>query len=243
MNKYGFVYIWFDRKRKMYYIGSHWGTEDDGYICSSNRMRNAFRRRPHDFSRKTLEKTSDRTDLLEVENKWLKMAEKKPNKYYNLYFDTSNNMWWHNEDKRLSVGEKISKANTGNPKRLNPWNKGKKLPENIRKQISKSTSIAMKKYYEKNPRSPETRRKISDNSKRLQQEKKIGMHGKTHTAETIQKMSDNNAMKNPEHVEKIRRAKKGIEYLNKNGKRKMAIPGSAKWDSLLQEGYKKGYHS
>lgn len=27
MEKYGFVYIWYDRKRKMYYIGSHYGTE------------------------------------------------------------------------------------------------------------------------------------------------------------------------------------------------------------------------
>lgn len=37
----GFVYIWYDRKRKLYYIGSHKGNINDGYICSSNRMRNA----------------------------------------------------------------------------------------------------------------------------------------------------------------------------------------------------------
>ena len=35
MEKYGFVYIWFDRKHKRYYIGCHWGHEDDGYVCSS----------------------------------------------------------------------------------------------------------------------------------------------------------------------------------------------------------------
>ena len=34
--KYGFVYIWYDRKHHRYYIGCHWGTIDDGYICSSN---------------------------------------------------------------------------------------------------------------------------------------------------------------------------------------------------------------
>ena len=33
--KTGFIYIWFDTKRKMYYIGCHVGKEDDGYICSS----------------------------------------------------------------------------------------------------------------------------------------------------------------------------------------------------------------
>jgi len=32
MQKYGFVYIWFDRKHKRYYIDSHWGKEDDSYI-------------------------------------------------------------------------------------------------------------------------------------------------------------------------------------------------------------------
>lgn len=28
--KYGFVYIWRDRKYNRYYIGCHWGREDDG---------------------------------------------------------------------------------------------------------------------------------------------------------------------------------------------------------------------
>ena len=28
MEKTGFIYIWYDRKRKMYYIGCHLGTED-----------------------------------------------------------------------------------------------------------------------------------------------------------------------------------------------------------------------
>lgn len=39
MSKYGFVYIWFDRKHHRFYIGCHWGHEEDGYICSSNWMR------------------------------------------------------------------------------------------------------------------------------------------------------------------------------------------------------------
>ena len=66
MEKYGFVYIWFDKKHKMYYIGCHWGTETDGYICSSNRMKNAYRRRPKDFKRKILENVNDRKTLLEA---------------------------------------------------------------------------------------------------------------------------------------------------------------------------------
>lgn len=34
-NYTGFVYIWRDRKNKMFYIGSHMGKLDDGYIGSN----------------------------------------------------------------------------------------------------------------------------------------------------------------------------------------------------------------
>jgi hypothetical protein len=54
-------------------------------------------------------------------------------------------------------------------------------------------------------------------------------------------MKQNNAMKNPIHVNKIIEAKKGIKYLNKNGKRKMAVPNTEKWNVLIEQGYKEGY--
>ena len=71
MKKYGFVYIWYDRKRKMYYIGCHWGTTNDGYICSSKRMRDNYRNRPQDFKRRILRSNIEREKLLEEEFKWL----------------------------------------------------------------------------------------------------------------------------------------------------------------------------
>ena len=237
--KYGFVYIWYDKKRSMFYIGSHWGSEDDGYICSSNRMRNAYRRRPKDFKRRLIEKTEDRSKLLTLEENWLKMAEKNKNKHYNVCF-TTKSPWWENEDTRLSVGQKISKKNKANPN-FGKWNCGRTLSEETKKKISKSTSIAMKEHYKENPRTPETCKKISENNKRLQREKKIGMHGKKHKPETIEKMKQNNAMKNPIHVNKIIEAKKGIKYLNKNGKRKMAVPNTEKWNVLIEQGYNEGY--
>ena len=83
----GFIYIWFDRKHKRYYIGSHWGSEDDGYVCSSTWMRNSYRRRSNDFKRRILSRIySNRKDLLSEEQKYLNMI--KPSevriKYYNL---------------------------------------------------------------------------------------------------------------------------------------------------------------
>lgn len=82
MEKYGFVYIWFDRKYKRYYIGSHWGTENDGYICSSNNMRNNYNNRSNDFKRKIISKIyTDREDLLNEEQKWLDLIP-KPSRWH-----------------------------------------------------------------------------------------------------------------------------------------------------------------
>ena len=65
MEKHGFVYIWYDRKHKRYYIGSHWGTEDDGYICSSKWMMQAYKLRPKDFTRKIISRIySCKQDIL-----------------------------------------------------------------------------------------------------------------------------------------------------------------------------------
>lgn len=87
MEKYGFVYIWRDRKHNRYYIGSHWGTEDDGYVCSSKWMMQAYKHRPEDFKRKILSRVySCKQDVLNEENHWLSMikADEIKTKYYNL---------------------------------------------------------------------------------------------------------------------------------------------------------------
>jgi len=230
--KYGFVYIWYDRKHRRYYIGCHWGTEDDGYICSSPWMRKSYKRRPSDFKRRTLKRIhSNRQELLDEEYKFLSMIkdEELGKRYYNLKNHKS--VFWHADDKkRMSVNQKISRALLESYKKNPKTNKSKQ-----------KTSIAMKKYYKENPRTPEHCKKISENSKRLQKEKKIGMHGRKHKPETIEKMSQNNAMKNPEYVERVRLSKQGIKYLNKNGKRKMAVPNTEKWNVLVEQGYKEGY--
>lgn len=118
--KYGFVYIWLDRKHKRYYVGCHWGTENDGYICSSPWLRQAYRIRPHDFKRRIL-KTSinTRKDTYIEEQRWLdmiKITEIKPinanPRYYNL--NITNNEVWHKYDENIkTVGEKISAAKKG----------------------------------------------------------------------------------------------------------------------------------
>ena len=115
MEKYGFVYIWFDKKRKMYYVGCHWGSVNDRYICSSNRMRDAYRRRPNDFKRRIL--TSDiesREKTFDIEHQWFSMIknEELGKKYYNL----RNHKWGHwasDKIKKQSIGQIISEKNKG----------------------------------------------------------------------------------------------------------------------------------
>jgi len=141
--KYGFVYIWYDVKRKMYYIGSHWGTVDDGYVCSSRRMNAAYKRRSHDFKRKILSKVNtDRIELLKEEQKWLDIVKKK-DRYYNLNFKVSEGYWWLNEDSKLTVQQKITKSLTGR----------KLSPESIAKRSATVTG---------SKRSEETKKKQSE---------------------------------------------------------------------------------
>jgi hypothetical protein len=114
--KTGFVYIWYDRKHKRYYIGSHWGSEDDGYICSSRWMRNAYRRRGKDFKRRIIARvTSSRGDLLAEEHRWLQMIQAVDlgGKYYNLT-NHLNGHWTTDESKSLTIKQKLSAAQKRN---------------------------------------------------------------------------------------------------------------------------------
>lgn len=53
---YGFVYCWTDRISGKKYIGSHYGSEDDGYVASSKPFMEDYRVRPQDFSREILDR-------------------------------------------------------------------------------------------------------------------------------------------------------------------------------------------
>jgi len=116
MEKYGFVYIWRDRKHNRYYVGSHWGSKEDGYICSSDWMKKAFKRRPQDFKRRILERVeNNRGDLLATEYKWLSLIKdgELGKRYYNLT-NHLNGHWTTDEEKRLTVREKLSAAQKRN---------------------------------------------------------------------------------------------------------------------------------
>lgn len=110
MEKYGFVYIWYDRKHKRYYIGCRWGYENDGYICSSKWMSDSYKRRPQDFKRRILSRIyTDKKDLLEEEYKWLSFikSEELGKRYYNLHNHHFGH-WTTDTNSKLTISEKIS---------------------------------------------------------------------------------------------------------------------------------------
>lgn len=86
-DKRGFIYIWKDMKRNKYYIGSHQGSDDDGYIGSNKRFQCAYKSRPETFRRKILEyvEFTKHKELLDRENYWLSMinSDELFTKYYN----------------------------------------------------------------------------------------------------------------------------------------------------------------
>ena len=111
---YGFVYMWYDRKYKRYYVGCHWGNVNDGYICSSTWMIKAYKIRPEDFKRRILKTNLTREQMYEEEQRYFDMI--KPNeikiRYYNLCL-TANKPWHVFPDTVKTVGEKISASKLG----------------------------------------------------------------------------------------------------------------------------------
>jgi hypothetical protein len=119
MDKYGFVYIWYDRKHKRYYVGCHWGYVEDGYICSSNWMRDAYKRRPDDFKRRVLKTDLTREQMYLEEQRYLDMQkpEERKIRYYNIQ-KKNGNLWHKYPENVITIGQKISYAKTG--KKIGP---------------------------------------------------------------------------------------------------------------------------
>ena len=113
-DKYGFVYLWYDRKHKRYYIGCHWGNISDTYICSSRWMKNAYKRRPSDFTRKILSTgLPSKKVMFEEEYKWLSFIkpEEKGKRYYNVRILPPTH-WSTCEKSHQSVTEKLRERTT-----------------------------------------------------------------------------------------------------------------------------------
>ena len=113
-----FLYVWYDRYRKMFYVGMHEGNITDGYISSSRWFNGEHQYRPNDFKRKIIKTFNDRKTARKEEARILRMIKESEfgKKYYNL--------------------------KNGRPSGSEPWNKGKK---NIYSQETLQKMSAAKK--------------------------------------------------------------------------------------------------
>lgn len=175
--EYGFVYIWRDRKHKRYYIGCHWGHVDDGYVCSSTWMKQAYNIRPQDFKRRIISLIfTNKKDMFDEEFHWLSKIQNSDlgKKYYNIY-NFPRKHWSADEAMRLKVIAQF--------KNKPGWYKGKHFSEEHKKRISDSKKG--KKLSE------ETKKKLRDCNvgKKLSEETKDKMRRRRHSQETKDKMS------------------------------------------------------
>lgn len=123
--KSGFIYLWFDKKRKKFYLGSHLGSIDDGYLGSNKRFQSSYKSRPDTFKRRILEtfKSISSKELLQKEQNWLNLI--KPEELSVRYYN----------EKNLATGGNI----VGN------------LSEEKKKQHSLKCGIASKNYWNNIP--------------------------------------------------------------------------------------------
>lgn len=215
MEKYGFVYLWHDTKKNKFYLGCHWGTETDGYICSSKNMRNAHAYRKQDFKRRIIERIyTSKSDLLIAEHKWLQMIKKEELgvRYYNK-MNHKFEHWtsipgatpWNKGLSNIYTEEtrqKMREAKFGKPsnsptkfvKGRAPHNKGVPMSEEQKLKCSEASKKRIR-----GPCSEETKRKISEAQKG--KPRKSGMEGKRHSEATKLKIRETKARKRLEALQ------------------------------------------
>lgn len=170
-----FVYCWTDHKTNKLYIGSHKGSIDDGYICSSKLMIEEYKKRPNDFTRQIVAEGTF-TDIRKFESILLDTLDVKNNpSFYNMHNGNGNfYLKGHTEEykkrqSKLLKGKKKKKSSrkkilsNEHKQAISASRKGKKLKP-FSKTHKLNMSISRKKYLENN-KNPQIGRTLSDITK------------------------------------------------------------------------------
>ena len=126
-----FVYLWMDKTRNMFYIGSHSGSVNDGYISSSRWLSGEVRYRPQSFKRRILSYHSSANEALREEHRLLTMIQDQEFgvRYYNIRTGRHKGCIAYNKGKQMSQSQKqkISMSKRGAP---SP-HRGKSFPDRV----------------------------------------------------------------------------------------------------------------
>ena len=186
----GFVYKWINTRNGKWYIGSHKGSADDGYIGSGKAFIKSYKKHKEDFTRDILYVGLDFREVEELILETLDAASDR--RSYNLKNssiggDTSMHF---TEDSRRRMSEASKKRDYSTP-----------MPQDVRDKINKSL----------------TGRKISDDLRKKYSEMRKGegnsFFGKQHTEETKRKISEKKRGKKMSKSSVNRRAKKMMKRI------------------------------
>lgn len=140
----GYIYLWYDTKARLFYLGGHKGKVQDSYVCSNKIMLRAYKKRPETFRFKVLEYINgDNIALREAEQRWLNMIDDSELYWTpNIYNKT---VRYYNQKKHSSGGN--GSANKGNSN-IGGWNKGKTMNNiNGNARIWKITELGGEVHY------------------------------------------------------------------------------------------------
>jgi hypothetical protein len=130
-----FVYMWYDKNRKMFYVGQHSGSYNDTYTSSSRWLSGEIKYRPHDFKRRILKTFSTKNEAQKYEGFLLSLI--------------SDSEW----------GVKYYNSKQGKPKGTKPWNFGKKQTTHHNQKISEARKGKPTTKGRKNPLASENGKK------------------------------------------------------------------------------------
>lgn len=132
-----FVYCWTDHQTNKLYVGSHKGTTDDGYVCSSKHMMKEYKKRPADFTRQIIAE-GKLEDIRVLEGKILKASNARlDEQFYNkhdndgLFFEGWKKGQFSEEHRRnMSIAAKKRTKRYLNPEHLKKLQDGRRKSKN-----------------------------------------------------------------------------------------------------------------
>ena len=196
MNKEAFVYLWYDSRSKMFYLGKHKGTPDDGYTHSSSMWQQFKNDNIPQGVRRRIIAWGTNEDMHELETKLLlNRKEKCWDRYYNANirgkfyrplesYKTGEDNFWYGKKLTEKTKRKMSKAALGRKhteetkRKISESKLGQKFTEETKRKISEA-GLGRK-------HTKETKRKISE-----------AILGRKRTEETKRKMSESRLGKIP----------------------------------------------
>jgi len=171
-----FVYCWTDHKTNKLYIGSHKGTTDDGYVCSSKHMMKEYKKRPADFTRQIIAE-GKLEDIRILEGKILKASNARlDEQFYNkhdndgLFFEGWKKGQFSEEHRRnMSIAASKRKRS---PEHIAALHEGRRRSKNTEEHnaIIRAKAKSFQKgnipWNTGKQHSEETRRKISETKRK-----------------------------------------------------------------------------